>query len=49
MNSRLVIAFLLFANFLFSQTEKDSTIQMALGESIYGDDCILTRKTKYDK
>jgi len=27
MNSRLFIAFLLFANFLFSQTEKDSTFQ----------------------
>jgi hypothetical protein len=28
---------------------KNSTFQFALGESIYGDDCVLTRKTVYNK
>jgi hypothetical protein len=28
---------------------KHTHIQMPLGESIYGDDCILVRKSKYDK
>lgn len=29
--------------------EKQSVLQMPLGESIYGDDCVLVRKSKYDK
>ena len=31
------------------QLEKQSLFQMPLGRSIYGDDCILTRKSNYDK
>ena len=31
------------------QLHKRSTFQMPLGESIYGDDCVLIRKSSYDK
>lgn len=31
------------------QQYKDSLIQMPLGESIYGDDCVLTRNTRLEK
>jgi len=32
-----------------TQIEKQSILQFPLGESIYGDDCILVRKSHYDK
>jgi pimeloyl-ACP methyl ester carboxylesterase len=35
--------------FELKQLAKNSLIQMPLGESIYGDDCILVRKSHYEK
>jgi hypothetical protein len=35
--------------FELKQLAKNSLIQMPLGESIYGDDCILVRKTRFEK
>ena len=35
--------------FELKQLVKNSLIQMPLGESIYGDDCILVRKTRFEK
>jgi len=37
------------SGFELKQLAKNSLIQMPLGESIYGDDCILVRKSHYEK